>query len=213
MTAFPEPGYTSTTAGDEAHGWVGSNRVAIASMPEWVCVSATPEAKSVGQTSQNSLKQENDALSQLGRKRKKTNQQLQSDLKVVPDKLNVHTDGPARARSKPRRFRSLRKKLTGLTNRCRSQWPRRPAATDGVSKLNGDVTSVRSGLDATPHPKNPNNSCKWLQRNGHVIARTTMRTIRGAAWASVTITSSRYTQSRITKRWGSVESKAARHKY
>jgi hypothetical protein len=55
--------------------------------------SALNQAKGIEQTTQASLKQSNDALSQRLAKEDEINQQLQSDLKVVTDKLKVtHAD-------------------------------------------------------------------------------------------------------------------------
>ena len=54
-----------------------------------VGVSALNEAKSTQQSMQASLKQQNDDLSQKLSKEDEQNQQLQSDLKVVTDKLNA----------------------------------------------------------------------------------------------------------------------------
>ena len=55
--------------------------------------SALNQAKSIEQTTQASVKQSTDALAQRLAKEDDINQQLQSDLKVVTDKLNVtHAD-------------------------------------------------------------------------------------------------------------------------
>jgi len=51
------------------------------------------QAKSIEQTTQASVKANNDALAQRLAKEDEINQQLQSDVKVVTDKLNVtHAD-------------------------------------------------------------------------------------------------------------------------
>src|SRR5712692_9766157 len=51
--------------------------------------SALSHANNVEQTTQSSVKQANEALAQKLAKEDEINQQLQSDLKVVTDKLNV----------------------------------------------------------------------------------------------------------------------------
>src|SRR6267142_855575 len=55
--------------------------------------SALNQARGIEQNTQASLKQSNDALTQRLAKEDEINQQLQSDVKVVTDKLNVtHAD-------------------------------------------------------------------------------------------------------------------------
>ena len=167
MTEFQEPVYTSTTAGTPR--WVGLAVIvlAIASIAGvGLGVSALNEAKSVGQASQNSLKQSNDALSQRLAKAEETNQQLQSDLKVVTDKLNVTQTDLLAARKQTKAVSvAYDKKLTGLKTDVSSQLATK-ASTDDVSKLNGDVTGVKSGLDAT------NNNLQMARSEmGTLIAR------------------------------------------
>ena len=68
--------------------------------------SALNQAKSTEQTTQATLKQSNDALTQRLAKADEINQQLQSDLKVVTDKLNVtHADLVTRRHWPDRRHR------------------------------------------------------------------------------------------------------------
>jgi hypothetical protein len=167
MTEFQEPVYTSTTAGTPR--WVGLAVIvlAIASIAGvGLGVSALNEAKTVGQTSQNSLKQANDALSQRLAKAEETNQQLQSDLKVVTDKLDVTQTDLLAARKQTKAVSvAYDKKLTGLKTDVSSQLATK-ASTDDVSKLNGDVTGVKSGLDAT------NNNLQMARSEmGTLIAR------------------------------------------
>src|SRR5215467_5905009 len=87
-----------------------SNPTIVAATPRWVGLSvavlaalsllglgvgwsAINHANSVEQSTQAALKQQNDLLGQRVAKAEDTNQQLQSDLKVVTDKLNVtHAD-------------------------------------------------------------------------------------------------------------------------
>jgi hypothetical protein len=167
MTEFQEPVYTSTTAGTPR--WVGLAVIvlAIASIAGvGLGVSALNEAKSVGQASQSSLKQANDALSQRLAKAEETNQQLQSDLKVVTDKLDVTQTDLLAARKQTKAVSvAYDKKLTGLKTDVSSQLATK-ASTDDVSKLNGDVSGVKSGLDAT------NNNLQMARSEmGTLIAR------------------------------------------
>lgn len=128
--------------------------------------SALNEAKSTGQTAQASLKQTNDALNQRLQKSEDVNQQLQSDLKVVTDKLNVTQSDLEAARKQTKVVAATyNKKLTGLKSDVSSQLATK-ANTDDVSKLNGDVNGVKSGLDET------NNSLQMARSEmGTLIAR------------------------------------------
>ena len=164
MTEFQEPVYPSATTGTPR--WVGLAVIvlAIASLAGvGLGVSALNEAKNVGQASQNSLKQANDALSQRLAKAEETNQQLQSDLKVVTDKLNVTQTDLLVARKQTKAVSvAYDKKLTGLKTDVSSQLATK-ASNDDVSKLNGDV---QTGLDAA------NNNLQMARSEmGTLIAR------------------------------------------
>ncbi len=89
MSEYQEPiQVTSTTT----PRWVGIALAVLAGVSllgigiGW---SALNHANSVEQATQTSVKQANDALAQKLAKEDDINQQLQSDLKVVTDKLNV----------------------------------------------------------------------------------------------------------------------------
>ena len=111
--------------------------------------SALNQAKSVEQTTQASLKQQNDVVTQRLAKTEDQNQQLQSDLKVVTSKLNV-TEGVLVAARKQTKTVAAEygKKLTGLETSVKSELATK-ATTEDVNKLNGDVTGVKGDLDAT----------------------------------------------------------------
>ena len=118
------------------------------------------------ESAQASLKQSNEALSQKLAKEDEINQQLQSDLKVVTDKLNVTQSELLSARKQTRATASaVDKKLTGLQSSVNSQLATK-ASADDVSKLNGDVTGVKSDLDATK-----NNLQMARSEMGTLIAR------------------------------------------
>jgi hypothetical protein len=112
-------------------------------------VSALNQAKSVEQSTQASMKQQNDALTQRLSKSDEQNQQLQSDLKVVTDKLNVTQDELLNARKQSKiAVATYNKKLSGLESNVNTQLATK-ASTEDVTKLNGDVSGVKNELDAT----------------------------------------------------------------
>jgi hypothetical protein len=111
--------------------------------------SALSHVSSIEQSTQATVKQANDALSQRLAKEDEVNQQLQSDLKVVTDKLNLTQTELLSARKQNKATSVLvDKKLTGLESTVNTQLATK-ASTDDVNKLNGDVTGVKSDLDAT----------------------------------------------------------------
>jgi hypothetical protein len=167
MSEFQEPAYQTTTA--ITPRWVGLAVIvlgAVSLVGVGVGWSALNQAKNVGQTAEISLKQSNDALSQRLAKAEDTNQQLQSDLKVVTDKLDVtQADLIAARKQSKQAVVAYDKKLTGLKTDVSSQLATK-ASTDDVSKLNGDVTGVKTGLDAT------NNNLQMARSEmGALIAR------------------------------------------
>jgi len=168
MSEFQEPVYqTGATAGTPR--WVALAVVVLAALSVvgiGVGWSALNQAKSVGQAAESSLKQSNDALSQRLAKAEETNQQLQSDLKVVTDKLDVTQTDLVAARKQTKQVAvAYDKKLTGLKTDVSSQLATK-ASTDDVSKLNGDVNGVKTGLDAT------NNNLQMARSEmGTLIAR------------------------------------------
>src|SRR5271155_3987606 len=123
MSEFQEPAYQTTTASTPR--WVGLAVIVLGAaslIGIGVGWSALNEAKSVAQSTQSSLKQSNDALGQRLAKSEEVNQQLQSDLKVVTDKLNV-TEGDlvaARQQSKAAVV-TYDKKLNGLKSDVNTQ--------------------------------------------------------------------------------------------
>jgi NACalpha-BTF3-like transcription factor len=111
--------------------------------------SALSHAKNVEQSMQASLKQSGDALSQRLAKAEDQNQQLQSDVKVVTDKLNVTQSDLIKARKQSKyAVVAYNKKLTGLETSVKSELATK-ASSEDVTKLNGDVTGVKGDLDAT----------------------------------------------------------------
>jgi len=112
-------------------------------------VTAWNASKSLEQTTRASLKQQNDALSQRLAKEDEQNQQLQSDLKVVTDKLNVTQEDLEKARQQSKAsVAAYNKKLSGLETNVNTQLATK-ANADDVTKLGGDVTGVKNDLEDT----------------------------------------------------------------
>ena len=128
--------------------------------------SAINHANSVEQSTQAALKQQNDTLGQRLAKAEDENQQLESDLKVVTDKLNVTQSDLIAARKQNKAATvSYNKKLQELGTNVNTQLATK-ANNDDVSKLGGDVSGVKSDLDATK-----NNLQMARSEMGTLIAR------------------------------------------
>ena len=128
--------------------------------------SAINQARSAEQATQTTLKQANEAMSQRLAKAEETNQQLLSDLKVVADKLNVTQDQLIAARKQTKATAvGFDQKLTGVKTDLTNQIATKANAED-VNKLNGDVSGVKSDLDATK-----NNLQMARSEMGTLIAR------------------------------------------
>src|SRR6201997_1931202 len=149
MSEFQESNYQSTAA---APRWVGLAIAALGGVSLIglaIGVSALNQSKSVEQSIQASLKQQNDQLSQRLAKEDEQNQQLQSDLKVVTDKLNVTQEDLQKARQQSKAsVAAYNKKLTGLETNVNTQLASK-ASADDVNKLGGDVTGVKNDLEDT----------------------------------------------------------------
>lgn len=145
MSEYNEPNVQGTSA---APRWVGLAIAAlggISLLGLGVGWSALNQSKSVEQTTQASLKQQNDALAQRLAKTDEQNQQLQSDLKVVTDKLNVTQDDLVKARKQSKlAAANYNKRLTGIDTQIATK-----ANAEDVNKLSGDVTGVKTDLEDT----------------------------------------------------------------
>jgi hypothetical protein len=95
------------------------------------------------------VKQANDALSQRLAKSDEINQQLQSDVKVVTDRLKL-TQGELIAARKQNKnaTTAVDQKVTNLATSVKAELATK-ANADDVNRLNGDVTGVKTDLDAT----------------------------------------------------------------
>src|SRR6201997_1137345 len=166
MSEYQEPVHISSTATPR---WVGIALAALAAVSlvgigiGW---SALNHANSVEQATQTSVKQANDALAQKLAKEDEINQQLQSDLKVVTDKLNVTQADLVKARKQNRQSSvTIDKKIAGLESSVNTQLAAK-ANSEDVNKLNTDVTGVKTDLDATK-----NNLQMARSEMGTLIAR------------------------------------------
>ena len=111
--------------------------------------SALNQARSVEQSTQATVKQANEALSQRLAKADEINQQMQSDVKVVTDKLNLTQGELITARKQNHKATTaVDQKVTNLATSVKAELAAK-ANADDVSKLNGDVTGVKTDLDAT----------------------------------------------------------------
>ena len=149
MSEYPETNIESTAATPR---WVGLAMAVLGGVSLvglGFGVTAWNASKSVEQSTQASLKQQNDQLSQRLAKEDEQNQQLQSDLKVVTDKLNVTQEDLQKARQQTRAsVVAYDKKLNGLQTNVNSQLATK-ASADDVNKLGGDVTGVKNDLEDT----------------------------------------------------------------
>ncbi|HXO61843.1 MAG TPA: hypothetical protein VN850_08510 [Candidatus Acidoferrales bacterium] len=149
MSEYQEPVVAQST---EAPRWVAL-AVAIVAILSLIGLgvgwSALGHANSIEQSTQASVKQTSDALGQRLAKTEEQNQQLQSDLKVVTNKLKL-TQGELIAARKLTKSATVayEKKLSGLESSVNSELATK-ASADDFNKLNGDVTGVKGDLDAT----------------------------------------------------------------
>lgn len=148
MSEFQEFSHTSTSG---APRWVGLAVGLLCGLSViglgfgW---SALNQAKNLEQTTVAS-KQASDALSQRLAKEDEINQQLQSDLRVIADKLNVTQGELITARKQNKNATSaVDKKVDTLATSMKAELATK-ASADDVTKLSGDVNGVKGDLDAT----------------------------------------------------------------
>src|SRR5579864_5480974 len=148
MSEFQEFSHTSTPG---APRWVGLAVGILCGLSViglglgW---SALNQAKSLEQTTVAS-KQASEALSQRLVKEDEINQQLQSDLRVIADKLNVTQGELVSARKLTKTAtHAVDQKVDTLATSMKAELATK-ASADDLTKLNGDVTGVKGDLDAT----------------------------------------------------------------
>jgi len=146
MSEFQESANTTATP-----RWVGLAVAllgGISLLGLGVSWSALNQAKSIEQSTQ-AVRQANEALTQRVAKADEINQQLQSDVRVVTDKLKVTQTVLIAARKQNKNATTaVDQKVTNLATSVKAELATK-ANTDDVNKLNGDVTGVRTDLDAT----------------------------------------------------------------
>ena len=140
--------FQETTTQAAAPRWVG---LAIAALGATSLLgigigwSALNQGKTTEQNVQASVKQQNEALMQRLAKTDDENQQLQSDLKVVTNKLNVTQEELDRARKITKSsVVAYNKKLSEVNTQLGTK-----ANIEDVNKLSGDVSGVKNDLDET----------------------------------------------------------------
>jgi small-conductance mechanosensitive channel len=149
MSDFLDSANTSTTGTPRWVGLAVGLLGGVSLLSLGVGWSALNQAKSVEQTTLAQVKQSNDALAQRLAKADEINQQLQSDVKVVTDKLNVtHADLVAARNQNKNATTAVDQKVTSLATSVKAELATK-ANTDDVNKLNGDVNGVKTDLDAT----------------------------------------------------------------
>jgi len=166
MNEYQETNIQSTTGTPRWVGLAVAVLGGVSLLGLGVGVSALSHANSVETSTQASLKQQNDALAQRLAKDDEINQQLQSDLKVVTDKLNVtQADLIAARKASKSNVVTYDKKLNALGQDVNQKLASK-ANTEDVAKLGTDVNGVRTDLDAT------NNTLQMAKSEmGTLIAR------------------------------------------
>lgn len=110
---------------------------------------AASQARSVEQAMQASVKQNIEHLNERLARADEINQQLQSDLRVVTDKLQLTQEQLVAARRQTKAASvNYDKKLTGVETTLKSEIATKASAEE-VRILSGDVTGVKNDLDAT----------------------------------------------------------------
>jgi len=140
--------FQETTTQAAAPRWVGLALAALGAtslLAIGIGWSALNQGKATEQSVQTSIKQQTDALLQRLAKTDDENQQLQSDLKVVTNKLNVTQEELDRARKITKSsVVAYNKKLSEVNTQLGTK-----ANIEDVNKLSGDVTGVKNDLDET----------------------------------------------------------------
>lgn len=148
MSEFQEFSHTATSGTPRWVGLAVAVLVGLSLLGLGVGWSALNQAKNLEQTTL-AAKQASDALSQRLAREDEINQQLQSDLKVIADKLNV-TQGElltARKQNKTATH-AVDQKVDNLATSMKAELATK-ASSDDVTKLSGDVSGVKGDLDAT----------------------------------------------------------------
>jgi hypothetical protein len=166
MSEFQEFSHTNTTGTPRWVGLAVGVLAGVSLIGLGVGWSALNQARNVEQSTQASLRQANEALTQRLAKSDEINQQLQGDLKVIAGKLNLTQADLSAARKQDKNATAaVDQKVTNLATSVKAELATK-ASADDVNKLNGDVTGVKSDLDATK-----NNLQMARSEMGTLIAR------------------------------------------
>ena len=149
MSEYQETNFHGTTGTPRWVGLAVAILGGVSLLGLGVGFTALSHVNNVETATQASLKQQNDALAQRLAKSEEINQQLQSDVKVVTDKLNV-TQGDLIAARKQNKSNVVTydKKLNELGENVDKKLAGK-ANNEDVAKLGTDVNGVRTDLDAT----------------------------------------------------------------
>jgi hypothetical protein len=149
MSEFQESANTNTTGTPRWVGLAVAVLGGISLLGLGVGLSALNQARSVEQSTQATVKQANEALAQRLAKADDINQQMQSDVKVVTDRLKLTQSELIAARKQNKNATTaVDQKVTSLATSVKAELATK-ANADDVNKLNGDVTGVKTDLDAT----------------------------------------------------------------
>src|SRR5258708_18825467 len=149
MSEFQESANTNTTGTPRWVGLAVAVLGGISLLGLGVGLSALNQARSVEQSTQATVKQANEALAQRLAKADDINQQMQSDVKVVTDRLKLTQSELIAARKQNKNATTaVDQKGTSLATSLKAELATK-ANADDVNKLNGDVTGVKTDLDAT----------------------------------------------------------------
>ena len=149
MSEFQETANSSTTGTPRWVGLAVAVLGGVSLLGLGVAWSALNQAKTVEQSTQATVKQANDALAQRLAKADEINQQMQSDVKVVTDRLKLTQSELIAARKQNKNATTaVDQKVTSLATSVKAELATK-ANADDVNRLNGDVTGVKTDLDAT----------------------------------------------------------------
>jgi hypothetical protein len=166
MSEFQEPLNHTATGTPRWVGLAVAVLGAVSLLSLGIGYSALSHANSIEQSTQASVKQTSDAVSQRLAKEEEINRALQSDLKVVTNKLNLTQGELIAARKQDKSATAaVDQKVTGLETSMKAELAGK-ASTDDLNKLNGDVSGVKGDLDATK-----NNLQMARSEMGTLIAR------------------------------------------
>jgi hypothetical protein len=149
MSEFQEPTSMHATGTPRWVGLAVAILGGISLLGLGVSWSALNQARTVEQSTQATVKQANEALSQRLAKADDINQQLQSDVRVVTDRLKLTQSELIAARKQNKNATTaVDQKVTSLATSVKAELATK-ANADDVNRLNGDVNGVKTDLDAT----------------------------------------------------------------